>query len=193
MNRISSRGLVSRAYIAGLTLVAVLGALTGCVSAPSSDDREASLRGTEICIINKTAMNMSIQWRGYPDARPIAPEQRNCNSGYEKGGFDVEGVLTYTLTNSPDTPLQMGVRGNNPFITQPFTELWYDDEAGKPFGESNIADVGDIKSFQGNGLRVTIKRLEDSDRNKEFEVTLSVPSGPNFARLLEGPHYIAPA
>ena len=193
MNRISSRGLVARASIAGLTLVAVLGALTGCVSAPSSAEREASPLGTNICITNKTDMNMNIKWRGYPNARPIAPEFRNCNSGYETGDVtDVAATLEYEPTLYPGSRLRLYVVGDNPAISDAYTSVYFLSR-GDPWGSKNGQFVGDKTSFQDSWLRVTITRLPDSQRHKEWDVVITPPSGENYSVQLNEDPFFAPS
>ena len=83
MNRISSRGLVARASIAGLTLVAVLGALTGCVSAPSSAEREAAANPDmpTICFRSHGDGSIEVEWnlgRSDAEVRLIGPQQSWC-------------------------------------------------------------------------------------------------------------------
>ena len=170
----------------GLGLAAAL-ALTGCaavdVTTPSVD-REASTRGTNICITNKTDMNVRIKWRGYPNARPIAPGYQNCNSGYETRGIathipDVAAVLEYAPNSQPGSPLSLLVEGDNSDIFEARAQAYY-MRGGKKFGEVHIFSVGETRSFQEGFLRVTITRLPDSDRNKEWDITLTPPSGEDY-------------
>ena len=166
----------------GLGLAAAL-ALTGCtatnVTTPEVD-REASTLGTNICITNKTNMNVRIKWRGYPNARPIAPGYQNCNSGYETGDIkDVKAVLEYEPTSQPGVPLSLLVEGNNPGYFDAYAMVYY-TRGWKTFGAKNLRYVGDTSSFQEGFLRVTITRLPDSDRNKEWDITLTPPSGEDY-------------
>jgi outer membrane biogenesis lipoprotein LolB len=63
----------TRSAVIALALASLV--LAGCASSaagpapasPSTDsEREASLRGTEVCVQNNSAMNMRILWRGFP-------------------------------------------------------------------------------------------------------------------------------
>jgi hypothetical protein len=167
----------------GLGLAAAL-ALTGCTAANVTTpavDREASVRGTNICITNKTDMNVRIKWRGYPNARPIATGYQSCNSGYETGDIkDVKAVLEYEPTSQPGVPLTLFVEGNNPSIADAYAMVYY-QRGWQSFGARHLGDVGDTSSFQEGWLRVTITRLPDSDRNKEWDITLTPPSGEDYS------------
>ena len=167
----------------GVGLVAAL-ALSGCATAnvaTPTEDREASVRGTNICITNKTDMNVRIKWRGYPNARPIATGYQSCNSGYETGDIkDVKAVLEYEPTSQPGVPLTLFVEGNNPSIADAYAMVYY-QRGWQSFGARHLGDVGDTSSFQEGWLRVTITRLPDSDRNKEWDITLTPPSGEDYS------------
>jgi hypothetical protein len=167
----------------GLGLAAAL-ALTGCTAANVTTpavDREASVRGTNICITNKTDMNVRIKWRGYPNARPIATGYQSCNSGYETGDTkDVKAVLEYEPTSQPGVPLTLFVEGNNPAIYDAYAMVYF-ARGGQWFGADNARFEGDTSSFQEGWLRVTITRLPDSDRNKEWDITLTPPSGADYS------------
>lgn len=165
----------------GLGLAVTL-ALTGCAAADVTTpavDREASTRGTNICITNKTDMNVRIKWRGYPNARPIAPGYQNCNSGYETKIADVAAVLEYEPTSQPGEPLTLLVEGDNDWFFEPKAEVYY-KRGWKTFGATNMGAEGETHSFQEGFLRVTITRLPDSDRNKEWDITLTPPSGADY-------------
>ena len=170
----------------GLGLAAAL-ALTGCTAANVTTpavDCEASTRGTNICITNKTNMNVRIKWRGYPNARPIATGYQSCNSGYETGKSpDVAAVLEYEPPSQPGVPLTLFVAGNNSWIVDAYAMVYF-ERGGKKFGAENLRFEGDTSSFQEGWLRVTITRLPDSDRNKEWDITLTPPSGEDFISVL---------
>nr|KGA07691.1 MAG: hypothetical protein GM42_1035 [actinobacterium acMicro-1] len=167
----------------GLGLAAAL-ALTGCAAADVTTpavDREASTLGTNICITNKTDMNVRIKWRGYPNARPIATGYQSCNSGYETWvTMDVKAVLEYEPTSQPGVPLTLFVEGTNPSIAEARAEVYF-ARGWQSFGAMHVGDVGDARSFQEGWLRVTITRLPDSDRNKEWDITLTPPSGEDYS------------
>jgi hypothetical protein len=165
----------------GVGLVAAL-ALSGCATAnvaTPTEDREASVRGTNICITNNTDMNVRIKWRGYPNARPIAPGFQNCNSGYETHVPDVAAVLEYEPPSQPGTPLSLLVAGNNPGFWDAYAMVYY-MRGWQSFGAKNLRNEGDTSSFQEGWLRVTITRLPDSDNNKEWDITLTPPSGDDY-------------
>jgi hypothetical protein len=165
----------------GLGLAAAL-ALNGCAAADVTTpavDREASVRGTNICITNKTDMNVRIKWRGYPNARPIAPGYQSCNSGYETHIPDVKAVLEYEPTSQPGSPLTLLVAGDNDWYFDALAKVYY-TRGSQSFGARNMGDEGETSSFQEGFLRVTITRLPDSDRNKEWDITLTPPSGEDY-------------
>jgi hypothetical protein len=166
----------------GLGLAAAL-ALTGCTAANVTTpavDREASTLGTNICITNKTNMNVRIKWRGYPNARPIATGYQSCNSGYETGTPpDVAAALEYEPTSQPGVPLTLFVQGNNFWIADAYAMVYF-ERGWQLFGARHQGDEGDARSFQEGWLRVTITRLPDSDRNKEWDITLTPPSGEDY-------------
>ena len=172
--------------VMGIGLVATL-ALTGCASTniqTFSAMREASVRGTNICVTNKTDMNVRIKWRGYPNARPIAPGYQNCNSGYGYRSTttylpDVAAVLEYAPNSQPGEPLTLLVEGNNDWFFEARVEVYY-ARGWKRFGAIHIFSEGEARSFQEGFLRVTITRLPDSDRNKEWDITLTPPSGEDY-------------
>jgi hypothetical protein len=192
----SSPGRRARASLAGLALVAVLAALTGCVPADSakfSAFREAAPLGTRICITNKTDMNMRIKWRGYPNARPIAPRFQNCNSGYETGDVtDVAATLEYEPTLYPGSRLRLYVVGDNPAISDAYSAVYF-LSGNDQWGTKNLMFVGDETSFQDSWLRVTITRLPDSQRHKEWDVVITPPSGENYSFQLNEDPYFAPS
>ena len=183
------------ATLMGLGLVAAL-ALTGCVpttaeTAPAT--REASPLGTNICITNKTDMNVRIKWRGYPNARPIAPGYQNCNSGSETGDVtDVAATLEYEPTLYPGSRLRLYVVGDNPAIADAYASVYFLSR-GDQWGTTNLQFVGDETSFQDSWLRVTITRLPDSQRHKEWDVVITPPSGENYSTQLNDLPPIAPA
>jgi len=170
----------------GVSLVAAL-ALTGCVPADSakfSAFREAGTRGTRICISNDTDMNVRVKWRGYPNARPIAPGYQNCNSGYETSVADVAAILEYEPNLQPGSPLTLYVEGNNKAVAPADARVYFKKNE-ENWGARNLGYVGDDVSFQEGWLRVTITSLESSDKNIEWEVTLTPPSGADYSSFID--------
>ena len=168
--------------VMGIGLAAAL-ALTGCASSniqTFSAMREASTLGTEICVTNKTDMNVRIKWRGYPNARPIAPGFQNCNSGYETNVPDVAAVLEYAPNSQPGEPLTLLVEGNNDWFFDASASVYF-MRGQEQRGAKNLGYAGDSRSFQENGIRVTITRLPDLGSNKEWNITLSPPSGADYS------------
>lgn len=53
------------------------------------------------------------------------------------------------------------------------------------WGARNLGYVGDDVSFQEGWLRVTITSLESSDKNIEWEVTLTPPSGADYSSFID--------
>ena len=170
----------------GVGLVAAL-ALSGCTTAnvaTPTHDREASVRGTNICITNNTDMNVRIKWRGYPNARPIAPGFQNCNSGYETSVADVAAILEYEPNLQPGSPLTLYVEGNNKAVAPADARVYFKKNE-ENWGARNLGYVGDDVSFQEGWLRVTITSLESSDKNIEWEVTLTPPSGADYSSFID--------
>jgi hypothetical protein len=166
----------------GVGLVAAL-ALSGCV--PTTDEtasstREASTLGTRVCVVNNTDMNMRIKWRGYPNARPVAPGFENCNSGYEDAGTpDVAAALEYEPNLLPGSPLTLYLEGNNPGVMEAQASAYF-KRGSQKWGVRHLFDVGDERSFQEKWVRVTIKKLPESDRHKEWAITITPPSGDDY-------------
>jgi hypothetical protein len=169
----------------GVGLVAAL-ALSGCATAnvaTPTQDREASVRGTNICITNNTDMNVRIKWRGYPNARPIAPGFQNCNSGYETHVPDVAAVLEYEPPSQPGTPLTLYVEADNPWAVDEYATVYF-MRGWKKYGTWYLPKKSDTFSFQEGWLRVSLTHLPESDSNKEWHITLTPPSGDDYSEGL---------
>lgn len=181
--------------VAGITVAAL--ALTGCSlpgnaplgSSPLIDggttieksDRQASVLGSRLCIVNNSTAKMSIFWRGYPDARGIPAGGSNCNSGYETEMADVAGSLEYEPADTPGTRQVLSVAAHNAYLNSPRAEAIFLLPNGDKMGACNWYVPGKTKSFDTGWLHGTMTRLDDSEDNKEFVLTLtdkvSEPSG----------------
>jgi hypothetical protein len=181
--------------VAAVTVVAV--ALAGCTlpgnvplgSSPlitggttiEESDRQASVLGSRLCIVNNSTAKMSIFWRGYPDARGIPAGGSNCNSGYESDRADVAGSLEYEPADTPGTRQVLSVAAHNAYINSPKAEALFVLPNGDKMGACNWYVPGKTKSFDTGWLHGTMTRLDDSEDNKEFVLTLtdkvSEPSG----------------
>ena len=136
--------------------------------------------GTRVCVVNNTDMNMRIKWRGYPNARPVAPGFENCNSGYEDAGTpDVAAALEYEPNLLPGSPLTLYLEGNNPGVMEAQASAFF-KRGFQKWGVRHLFDVGDERSFQEKWVRVTIKKLPESDRHKEWAITITPPSGDDY-------------
>jgi hypothetical protein len=169
--------------VAGIALMSVV--LAGCSSdaaepvpaSPSTDaQREASLRGTEICVQNNTTMNMRILWRGFPASTALPTASTTCNTGYETTKADVFASLEYQPPATPDTWLTLGVTGTNHWSAEPAAAVWFAVNDIK-FGVCDTFDVGDTRSFQAEAVRVDLSRIDDTLENKKFIVNLTNSEG----------------
>ncbi len=173
----------TRSAVIALALASLV--LAGCASSaagpapasPSTDsEREASLRGTEVCVQNNSAMNMRILWRGFPVKTEIPPAATTCNTGYETTKADVFASLEYQPPATPDTWLTLGVTGTNHWSAEPAAAVWFAVNDIK-FGVCDTFDVGDTRSFQAEAVRVDLSRIDDTLENKKFIVNLTNSEG----------------
>ena len=147
-------------------------------SSPSaSTDRDAAIRGTEVCVQNNSSMDMRITWRGFDAAKPLPPAARQCNSGYETGGKpDVQATLEYEPVTSSNTWLKVGLWGTNPWSAPPAAAAWFVQE-GKSLGVCGSFDNGQSLSFTTDVLAAQFTRNADTDDNKEFVLNLTNGDG----------------
>ena len=178
-----TRSTVMTMAVAGVALMSVV--LAGCASgaagpapaSPSTDaQREASLRGTEICVQNNSTMSMRILWRGFPVKTEIPPAATTCNSGYETTKADVDATLEYEPEKTPGTWLTLGVTGSNHWAAEPSAAVWFEAN-DKKFGACDTFDVGDSRSFQAEAVRIELSRIDDTPENKRFIVNLTNSEG----------------
>jgi len=146
-------------------------------------DRSASIKGTRLCVINSSTSPMSIFWRGYPNAREIPVGERNCNSGYETARDvpDVEAIISYDVLGETGKLRTLEFSAQNFWQYPPGAESMIIDSAGARRGVCHDFAVGQSKFVDTGWLRGVMTRLDDSEDNKEFVLTLtdkvSEPSG----------------
>lgn len=144
----------------------------GLASPATEAEREASLRGTEICVQNNSTMRMRILWRGFPATTEIPPAATTCNSGYETNKADVLATLEYEPAATPNTWLTLGVTGTNHWAAEPSAAVWFEANDRK-FGACDTFDVGDTRSFHAAEVRIDLSRITDTQENKKFIVNLT--------------------
>ena len=170
-----------RSVIAGVSVVLVSAVLAACAPMTSDEaEREAQNRGSRLCIVNSTSLQMSVQWRGYPAPRDINPGNTDCNSGYERTVVDVSATIEYEPKDQPGQRLTLNAFAENIFLGPPRAATWFESQ-GSQFGACGGYYVNDEDSFQANGLHAKIVRVDDSESNKEFVLTLTEPSGQDSA------------
>lgn len=161
------------------TTVALTFALTGCTApasapTPAASERDASTRGSRVCIINNSSTPMSISWRGYPDASNIPPGGQQCNSGWEESLSDVYGLLEYSPAGAAHVPLTLNVMAVNNFLMEPAFQAVFDlDQRQRGPGICGVFSQGDTQSMETGWLHGVALRLPDSPDNKEFTLTLT--------------------
>lgn len=168
------------AALIAATTAALAIALTGCatpVSAPTPDpsDRDASVRGSRLCIINNSSTAMTITWRGFADARGIPAGGQQCNSGYEVGHLsDVKGVIEYAVAGQPGGVDDIFVFANNDYIGLPVATVAIDPSGiGDGMGACGVFDVDYTRNMDTGWLHGSIQRIADSSDNKEFVLILT--------------------
>ncbi|CAB4909975.1 MAG: hypothetical protein F2808_07290 [Actinobacteria bacterium] len=175
-------------------LIPILGtalALSGCSANSTSDltstpaqstaaQREAQNRGSRLCVVNSTSLQMRVQWRGYPAPRDVSPGHTDCNSGYETTQVDVLAAIEYEPADQPGKWLTLNAFAENIFLGPPRAAAWFESQ-GSQLGACGKYYVNDEDSFQTNKLHVKIVRIDDTASNKEFVLTLTEPSGQDSA------------
>lgn len=170
-----------RSVIAGVSAALVSAVLAACAPMPADNAaREAQNRGSRLCIVNSSSLQMSVQWRGYPAPRDINPGNTDCNSGYERTDVDVLATMDYGPKDQPGQRLTLNAFAENIFLGPPRAATWFESQ-GSQFGACGKYYVNNQDSFQANGLHVKIVRVDDSESNKEFVLTLTEPSGQDSA------------
>lgn len=146
-------------------------------TASASADREASIRGTEVCVQNNSSMNMRITWRGFDAPKALPPAARQCNSGYETGDTpDVQATLEYEPAATPDTWLKIGLWASNPWSARPEAATWF-AKGDKSYGMCGGFDDGEMYSFTADDISAQLTRIADTDDNKEFVLNLTDAEG----------------
>ena len=170
--------------LAGIALMSVV--LAGCASgaaepvpaSPSTEaEREASLRGTEVCVQNNSAMNMRITWHGFDAPKALPPAGRECHSGYVSGGKpDVQATIEYEPVSSSNTWLTMGLWATNPWSARPQAATWF-TKGEKKYGMCGGFDVEEMYSFAADDVSAKLTRIADTADNKEFVLNLTDSEG----------------
>ena len=166
-------------------------ALTGCAlpgnvllgTAPLSSGNEtsteilrsASLKGSRMCIINNSSLPMSVLWRGYPDSRDIPIGGRHCNSGWEPSSdrTDIEGSIAYVAFGETGRVRYIQVSAMNQGLYWPQAQAEFFVPGGGRGGACARFSVGQMEFIDTGYLHGELTRLEDSDDNKEYELTLT--------------------
>lgn len=166
-------------FLTGCTSVSTEASSTQTTSA--EETREAGVRGSRLCIYNNSQISLSVTWRGYPQARIVAPNATDCNSGYESGETpDIAAVLDFEDPAKPGTTQRWFFAANNPWIEQPHAELYY--ESGDKKSGICLSYGEDVqRGLQQSGIRGDLKRIQDSSDNIEFTLTVTDAQGNNFA------------
>lgn len=139
-------------------------------------NRNASIRGSRLCVINNSTYAMSIFWRGYPDARDIPAGGSNCNSGYESGKTDVLADISYKESGDVEEVHTLTVSAGNGWLLGASAAATVDLN-GRHRGVCGGFSVGETETVETGWLRGALTRLNDSADNVEFELTLTDNSG----------------
>ncbi len=179
-----TRTAVMTVAVAGIALMSVV--LAGCSSdaaepVPASPStvaqREASLRGTEICVQNNSTMNMRITWIGFAAPKALPPAGRECHSGYVSGGKpDVQATIEYEPVTYSGTWLTMGLWATNPWSARPQAATWF-AQGDKSYGMCGGFDDGELYSFTADEISAQLTRIADTADNKEFVLNLTDSEG----------------
>ena len=177
-----------------IAVVAVAGVvlLAGCSTSPSNTgsespsemsgsspavDRQASSKGSEICVVNRMSANTFMNWTG-AEGQPsggygeelLVPGGKSCNRGLRAGEvLDVEGTFMTDLEDGESWELAAYNHiGRTPaiFITtqnSPYRSSW----------DCKVKmDVGDKVVLEDGLYRFTIVRKTDN-ANRSFQVDVS--------------------
>ena len=182
--RTKTRSSVIAFALAGIALMSVV--LSGCASgaagpapaSPSTEaEREASLRGTEVCVQNNSAMNMRITWHGFDAPKALPPAGRECHSGYVSGGKpDVQATIEYEPVSSSNTWLTMGLWATNRGSARPQAATWF-TKGEKKYGMCGGFDVEEMYSFAADDISAKLTRIADTADNKDFVLNLTDSEG----------------
>ena len=158
--------------------VALLSLLSGCVSASEpATDRVASIRGTNLCIINNSSTSMTSLWRGFPDERPLPPGATTCNSGREEVMSDVANELRYfPLVDGPRQSLF--VKADNHWLNQPTALSIIQVGEDQYTGACGSFEINQVRTHETGQVHGDLKRIADSENNIEFVLTLTDSSAP---------------
>lgn len=147
--------------------------------------REASIRGSNVCVVNSTGSAVSVQpaadvGHGQTPSEAawitLEPGASWCTAGYNgcTRYFSARGLDPATedacgFIRVPDGGPSLWFAAVNPWYQAP--RIAAEATSGPSFASG--LDVDDSISMTANGVTITGKRAGDSDANKEFTLTLS--------------------
>ena len=170
-----NRTALSVTCLTGAALVVAM--LSGCsaqqMAAPDVIGRGASIKGSNMCVVNNSSTTMRVTWRGIPDSAEIPPAGSRCHSGYDTSQNDVRGVIDYEPASKPGSTFSLHVDANNPFMFAPTATVVVKLSSGQWSGACGDFAVGNIRQMDTGWLHAEMKRESDSDENKEFVLTLT--------------------
>lgn len=168
-----------RYVTSGVSVVLVSALLTACApTSPSDVEREASIRSSNLCIVNNSSTKMTIWWRGYPDKRDIPAGGSQCNSGKESVSSDVFGVIDYEPAGYPGARLPINVLADNHFLNPPQAAAAVQTQEDVQVGACGAFKIGQSRGMETGWLHGELKRGDDSENNIEFVLTLTDNVGP---------------
>ena len=140
-------------------------------------DRVASIRGTNLCIINNSSTSVTYIWRGFPHERPLPPGASTCNSGREVVISDVSNELRYfPLVDGPRQSLI--VKADNHWLNQPAATSMIQVGEEKYTGAYGFFEINQVRTHETGQVHGDLKRIADSENNIEFVLTLADRSAP---------------
>ena len=171
-------------------------ALSGCTlsgnvprdaAPPSSADaawdqteRLASIRGSRLCIVNDSPMNVRVEWIGFSAPIDIERGTSACHGGYEHLLDDVDAAIEYEPVDTPGEWVKLYAFATNHFIGLPRAATYY-EEGRRVFGVCGNFSEGYTRTFQTPTIHAELKRLSDTESYKEFILSLTASDGPSSA------------
>lgn len=191
---------ISTAALTALALAISL-ALSGCsasgvawleTAAPSGEsastgepDREASVKGTRLCVSNNTSMNARVYGPKSKEKRPLPPAGQVCVSNRtDKVVMWVEYDTKPATAELPWIYLEV----NNGWIGSPWGEAVFVPEK-RGYGLCQSFDENESAFFEDDWVRGELKRIGDSADYKEFEFSLSRKQGNYTPQLCDDREY----
>jgi len=150
-------------------------AAAASAAASSGASREAGNRGTEVCVINNTSLNVSVSFSKKDTAQEgsIPAGGKKCGEGTFGVGNDVVGTLSYD-----DASWQTNFSATNPWMGYPSAYVGEKGPDDKLKCKSYDFDVRESISGDNGIVNLTLTRQADSDW-KEFELVLSPSTNPS--------------